>query len=176
MYSHFFFFFFFLLRFFLSMRKTNRQTCHAQHEILRFQWLIWQVGWLLCALWFFETNSVYIGTSPKEREKWKICERRKKNIHITPLAPTASTVVPCSTIDQTNGMSRHWKLPSIIARPDHPFCCWARCTSFLLCTCKSFKTGDWKASQIQRKYSLHPYQNSFLRLSTWEEDHICNRK
>ena len=55
--------------------------------------------------------SVYIGPSPKEREK----EERKdidesKMSKQPPPAPTVSAVGPCPTVIQISRTPRHWKL------------------------------------------------------------------
>ena len=50
-------------------------------------------------------------------------------------APAASTAGPCPTICQSSRTPRHWKLPSTIARPNHPF----KIVIFenYICTCSS---------------------------------------
>ena len=50
----------------------------------------------------------------------RIDEMKKKKKTHRP-APAASTVGPCPTICQNSRTSRHWKLPSTIARPNHHF-------------------------------------------------------
>lgn len=106
---------------YFSTRKTDRRTCHAQHEFLRFQRLIWQ-NEINGPLKPFQSESNRLRKSKGEE---KICERRERNI-------------------QTTQLHLYWKFPSTIARLDHSFVCWARCF-------KSSKTVDWKASKIQRK-------------------------
>ena len=70
-----------------------------------------EFGWLvvlgLTALW--DSISVYIGPSPREREKEKRNDRREKNVQTTPTRTTASEVGPCPTINQISRTPRHWK-------------------------------------------------------------------
>ena len=47
-------------------------------------------------------------------------QQKKKKKQPTCPAPAASTAGPCPTIFQSSRMPRHWKLPSTIARPNHP--------------------------------------------------------
>ena len=64
----------------------------------------------LTALW--DSISVYIGRSPREREKEKRNDRRvKKNVQTTPTYThsTASAVGPCPTLTQISRMLRYWK-------------------------------------------------------------------
>ena len=70
------------------------------------------IGWLvdlgLTALW--DSISVYIGPSPKERAIEERNDRREtKKVQTTPPAPTVSTVGPCLTLNQINKTPRHWK-------------------------------------------------------------------
>ena len=79
--------------------------------ILR-QGQIWLVGWLvvlgLTALW--DSISVYIGPSPREREEEKRNDRReKKTSKQPPPAPIASAIGPCPTIIQISRTPWHWK-------------------------------------------------------------------
>ena len=69
------------------------------------------VGWLavlgLTAL--RDSISVYIGPSPREREKETRKDRWEKNVQTIPPAPTASAVGPCPTFIQISRTPRHWK-------------------------------------------------------------------
>ena len=67
-----------------------------------------------------DTISVYIGPSPKEREKEERKDRLVKMSKQLPPAPTASTVGPCPTVIQIVGRPGTGSLPSTIAPPDHP--------------------------------------------------------
>ena len=70
------------------------------------------VGWMVVlgftALW--DSISVYIGPSPREREKEeKMIDKRKKCPNNPHPRPTASTVDPCPTIIKISRTPRHWK-------------------------------------------------------------------
>ena len=69
----------------------------------------WLVVWGLKGVW--DSISVYIGPSPREREKEKRNDRREKKCpNNPPPAPNASTVGPCPTLLQISRTPRHWKL------------------------------------------------------------------
>ena len=91
-------------------------------KLSRTIWKLWSSCWLflgLTALW--DSISVYIGPSPRERkkeEKWQTRERNVQNK--PPPAPTASAVGPCPTVVQIVGRPGTGSLPSTIAPPDHP--------------------------------------------------------
>ena len=73
-----------------------------------FSLYFWLVALSLTALW--DSISVYIGPSPKEREKEKRNDRREKKCpNNLPPAPTASVVGPCPTVIQISRTTRHWK-------------------------------------------------------------------
>ena len=55
---------------------------------------------------------------PKKKKKKKTIIKKKKKT--TRPAFAASTAGPCPTICQSSRTPRHWKLPSTIARPNHP--------------------------------------------------------
>ena len=68
-----------------------------------------------------DSISVYIGPSPKEREK----EERKGQMRVKmskqpPSAPTTSAVGPCPTVIQIVGCPSTGSSPSTIAPSDHP--------------------------------------------------------
>ena len=65
--------------------------------------------------------SVYIGPSPKEREKEEKGYMRVKMSKPSPPAPTASAIGPCPTVIKIVGRPSTGSLPSTIAPPDHPF-------------------------------------------------------
>ena len=69
------------------------------------------VGWLFLGLGALSDNiSVYIGSSPKERDKEKRNDRREKKCpNNPPPATTASLVGPCPTFIQISRTPRHWK-------------------------------------------------------------------
>ena len=82
-----------------------------------------RIGWLvvlgLTALW--DSISVYIQPSPKEREKEERKDRWEyKCPNKPPPAPTASAVGPCPTEIQIVGRPGTGSLPSTIAPPDYP--------------------------------------------------------
>ena len=56
-----------------------------------------------------DSISVYIGPSPREREKETRKDRREKKCPNNPPAPTASAVGPCPTFIQISRTPRHWK-------------------------------------------------------------------
>ena len=73
----------------------------------------------LTALW--DSISVYIGLSHREREKEKRNDRREKKMSKQPPpAPTASAIGPCPTIIQNVGRPGTGSLPRTIAPPDDP--------------------------------------------------------
>ena len=69
------------------------------------------VGWFvvlgLASLW--DSISVYIGPSPREKEKEKRMIGERKMSKQPPLAPTASAIRPCPTIIQISRTPRRWK-------------------------------------------------------------------
>ena len=59
----------------------------------------WLVGWLVLGLTVYRDSiTVDIEPSPREGERKKKDRREKKNVQITPPAPTASAIGPCPTI------------------------------------------------------------------------------
>ena len=56
----------------------------------------------------------------KKKKTGKKKQKTKKNQPIRP-APAASTAGSCPIICQSSRMPRDWKLPSTIARPNHPY-------------------------------------------------------
>ena len=83
-------------------------------------------GWLvvlgLKALW--DNISVYIGPSPKEREKEENGQMIVKMSKQPPPAPTASAIGPCPAVIKIVGCPGTGSLPSTIAPPDHPLFVW----------------------------------------------------
>ena len=55
-----------------------------------------------------------------KKQKQKQQQQQKKKKQPTRPAPAASIAGPCPTICQSSRTPRHWKLPSTIARPNHP--------------------------------------------------------
>ena len=67
----------------------------------------WLVVMDLTAL--LDNVSVYIGSSPREREKEERNVRPEKKCPNTPPAPTAITVGPCPTFIKISRTPQHWK-------------------------------------------------------------------
>ena len=75
---------------------------------MEFRWLDDLVGRSFLAL--SDNISVYIGPSPREREKEKRSDRwEKKMSKQPPPIPTASTIGPGPTVIQVSRTPRHWK-------------------------------------------------------------------
>ena len=72
----------------------------------------------LAALW--DSISVYIGPSPRKREKEERKDRGKKCPNNPHPHLFASAVGPCPTVIQIVGRPGTGSLPSTIAPPDHP--------------------------------------------------------
>ena len=84
--------------------------------------LIWLVVLGLTALW--DNILVYIGPSPKEREKEEKGQMWVKMSKPPPPAPTASAIGPYPTVIKIVGRPGTGSLPITIAPPDHPLLIW----------------------------------------------------
>ena len=108
--------------------KWNFIAFKMKNISIRFGWLV-VLG--LTALW--DSISVYIGPSPKEREKEERKDRGEEKCPNNPLpAPTASAIGPCPTIIQIVGRPGTGSLHRTIAPPYNPHFnkkthCWYRC-------------------------------------------------
>ena len=100
--DHFGSFTFSLLRIFLFLRFFFNQRLLKDSSVL-----FWLVVLGLTAL--IDSILVYIGPSPREREKEERNDRREKTVQTTPPESTARAAGPCPILIQTSRTPWHWK-------------------------------------------------------------------
>ena len=89
----------------MSYYRQKRKGSNSCVTVLMVGWLV-VLG--ITALW--DSISVYIGPSPRERKKEWRNDKWEKNVQTAPPSLTASAVGHCPTLIRISRTPRHWKV------------------------------------------------------------------